>query len=57
MSKSCDITIEFKGWKTEDIILKLAEYIKDGFRVNTMHYEHAYNRYETNITVELTQYN
>lgn len=39
MNKNCEITIKFTGWRTEDIILKLAEYVKDGFRIGSSSYE------------------
>ena len=50
----CEISITFIDWKAEDIVLKLAEYIEQGFRL--LNVETTYCSREKRVTIELTKY-
>lgn len=57
MNKNCKIEIKFTAWSTEEVILKLAEYVNDGFRVLSVNYSAYYSRCgDREVTVELIKY-
>jgi hypothetical protein len=50
----CEIAITFTDWKADDIVLKLAEYIEQGFTLRNV--ETQYCSREKRVTVELVKY-
>jgi hypothetical protein len=57
MNKSCDVRIEFTNWSAEDIILKLTEYINDGFRLSGYNWEISSRNCDKTVKVDLSKCN
>ena len=49
-----ELSIEFRGWELDDVIIKLSEYIKECFNVRSVSFCHS-SCCESVVTVDLVE--